>query len=215
MQAIAFEMNQAETAFLTPRAEPNLFGLRWFTPTVEVDLCGHATLASAHILWTTGLVKGHAPIRFETRSEILSAEFESGRIVLDFPSESPDPADLPIDAPFAEGAVFVGQNRMDWFIEYEHASQIRDFQPDFPLIASMGKRGLIVTAPADDGVQDFISRFFAPQSGVPEDPVTGSAHCGLAPYWAHRLGKDELSGYQASQRGGVVGVKVCGDLACL
>lgn len=201
MQRIAMEMNQAETAFVLPDLT-----LRWFTPTVEVDLCGHATLASAHVLWERGAA---GTLRFSTRSGVLTAERANAGIVLDFPSEAPQEASLPHALPSFGEPVWTGKNRMDWFVQVGDEDALRTVEPDFASIAALGMRGLIVTAAGKD--VDFVSRCFFPQSGVQEDPVTGSAHCALAPFWAERLGKAAMTGYQASRRGGTVGVALNGD----
>ena len=198
MQRVGFEMNQAETAFVWPIEGG--FSLRWFTPTVEVDLCGHATLAAASILGT--------PARFLTRSGWLTAEGRGEEIVLDFPAEPAEPWDAPFDIPTA---VWKGRNRMDWFVILESEQAVRDYEPDFEHIQRQGMRGLCITAPASMANVDFVSRFFAPQSGVPEDSVTGSMHCGLACLWADRLDRTAMVGYQASKRGGLVGVELFGD----
>lgn len=208
MQKVAAEMKHAETAFLVPKGDD--YQLRWFTPAVEVDLCGHATLASAHALFE----RGHArdEIRFHTRSGVLVATRREEGIELDFPSEGPVEASLPhpIRSLGAE-PVWTGKNRMDWFVQLPTADDIRAIQPDFAEINSLGLRGLIVTAQDASGEYDFVSRGFFPQAGIDEDPVTGSAHCAFAPFWAERLGKTTLTGYQASERGGVVGVELVGD----
>lgn len=206
MQSVAAEMRHAETAFLLRVGDG--FGLRWFTPTTEVDLCGHATLASAHVLWETGRVNRDEPIRFQTRSGILTARFDQ-RIVLDFPSIGPSNAQLPHPVAGLQ-PLWTGTNQMDWFIEIASELELRHYQPDFTEIESLGLRGLIVTA-ASPHEFDFVSRFFAPQSGVPEDPVTGSAHCCLAPYWSGKLDKTKMIAHQASARGGVVGVELKGQ----
>lgn len=201
MQRIAMEMNQAETAFVLPDLT-----LRWLTPTVEVDLCGHATLATAHVLWQRG---ASGTLRFSTRSGILAAEKSGDSIVLDFPAEVPSAAPLPHVLPFLGEVLWTGRNRMDWFVQVADEDALRSIEPDMATIAALGMRGLMVTAASSE--VDFVSRCFFPQSGVPEDPVTGSAHCALAPFWAERLGRTEMSGYQASRRGGTVGVEVVGD----
>lgn len=200
MQRIAGEVNQAETAFLWPI--DGGWSLRWFTPTVEVDLCGHATLAAASVVGT--------PARFSTRSGWLTAEASGEAIALNFPVE---PVEA-YDAPF-EGGVWKGRNRMDWFLILESEQAVRDYNPDFAEIEGKGMRGLCVTAQASTPGIDFVSRFFAPQSGVPEDSVTGSAHCGLAHLWSGRLQRTRLRGYQASARGGFVGVECMGDRVVL
>ena len=197
MQRIAMEMNQAETAFVLPGLT-----LRWFTPTVEVDLCGHATLAAAHVFWERG---AEGVLRFKTRSGVLAAERRADGILLDFPAEPPIAAPVPL---FPD-ALWTGRNRMDWFVQLSDEAAVRGLKPDFAVIAALGMRGLIVTARGSE--TDFVSRCFYPQSGVDEDPVTGSAHCALAPFWAERLGKTEMVGYQASRRGGAVSVSLRGD----
>jgi PhzF family phenazine biosynthesis protein len=216
MQAVAGEMNLSETAFLVPRGDD--FDLRWFTPAVEVDLCGHATLASAHVLWETGRLAPAAVARFHTRSGLLTATRGGDRIELDFPAKRVTPADPPPDLLRALGAEprFVGSNRMDFLVELDAERTVRDLAPDLTLLGQVPCRGVIATARADAGTAaDFVSRFFAPQSGVPEDPVTGSAHCALGPYWRERLGKDELAGHQVSKRGGVVAVRCAGERVIL
>ena len=196
MAQIAMEMNQAETAFVTSSSE-GVYGLRWLTPTVEVDLCGHATLAAAHALWEDG---AEGELRFETRSGILTATQDDDTVALDFPVEPP----LAQAVPMFPKAVWTGRNRMDWFVQLDSERAVREFVPDLRAIANLGMRGLIVTAEAE--ATDFVSRCFFPQSGVNEDPVTGSAHCALAPFWAERLGKEAMTGEQASRRGGRVDV---------
>ena len=212
MQAVAAEMNLAETAFVHPLEDG--FSLRWFTPTVEVDLCGHATLATAHALWQTGRLAAGSDARFQTRSGVLTATRRDGLIELDFPATPPDPApafrDGLADALGIE-PTWTGRSIFDLMAVVESAARVRALRPDLGKVESLPARGLIVTAESDDGVHDFISRFFAPQSGVPEDPVTGSAHCALAPYWAGRTGSARLLGYQASLRGGTVRVEVVGS----
>ena len=208
MQGLAEEMNLSETAFLTPGEER--CGLRWFTPSTEVDLCGHATLAAAHTLWETGAVDSGAAIAFDTRSGTLTAERAGDWIELDFPATPARDAECNIDLERALGTapLYVGKSTFDFLAELPSEQAVRDVTPDFAAIGRAAARGLIITAPAAANDYDFVSRFFAPQSGVAEDPVTGSAHCCLAPYWARRLGKDELVGYQASARGGTVRVRV-------
>ena len=217
MQQVAREMNLSETAFLQERADGS-YDLRWFTPSVEVDLCGHATLAAAHILWQTGRLAPDATARFHTRSGLLTATTQNGWITMDFPEESPQAHPLPDGLRTALGAeiLWSGRNRMDWFVRIATADAVRTLQPDLSTIGTFTDvRGIIVTAPADTDDLDFISRFFAPAAGVPEDPVTGSAHCALGPYWHGELGRNTIVGYQASQRGGTVRVHVQGDRVLL
>ncbi|MBM9467124.1 PhzF family phenazine biosynthesis protein [Nakamurella leprariae] len=214
MAAIAMELHQAETAFVSPLADGTV-SLRWFTPTVEVDLCGHATLAAAHVLREhpqAGWAFDRDEIKFATRSGVLIARPDGDVLELDFPDEAPEPAELPGPLPFPGGAVWTGRNRMDWFVQLADEAQVRALAPDPAAVAALGLRGLVVTAVADrGGPADFVSRCFYPQTGVPEDPVTGSAHCGLAPFWADRLGRTELVGFQASRRGGTVAVRLAVD----
>lgn len=209
MQSVAAEMRHAETAFLVP-VGPGEWGLRWFTPTVEVDLCGHATLASAHVFFTLGPAAEDASIRFHTRSGVLTAGRDGDRTILDFPSEKPEPCRIPAALDLPCRTTWTGKNRMDWFVALPSSNDVVSYQPDFEQIRALGMRGLILTAEGDNSVHDFVSRFFAPQSGVDEDPVTGSAHCALGPFWAERLGKTRLRGYQASARGGEVEVDASG-----
>jgi PhzF family phenazine biosynthesis protein len=207
MQAIAAEMNLSETAFVRPLGLD--YELRWFTPAVEVDLCGHATLASAHVLWPEGLVRQNDPIRFSTRSGILTAAHNGGHIELDFPAIRATEASPPSELIDALGVVpsFVGRSKFDYLVVVETAKEVRTVCPDFGKLASVEVRGTIVTSMSDDSRFDFISRFFAPAAGVNEDPVTGSAHCCLGPFWKEKLGKETMIAYQASARGGVV--RVC------
>ena len=208
MQQVASEMNLSETAFLVEQDDG--YNLRWFTPAAEVDLCGHATLASAHILWEQGLLQADRTARFHTRSGLLSAVRKNSWIEMDFPAEPEKPADFPEDVfeAFGANALYVGKNRFDFLLEFESAATIHKMTPNFSLLSTIPGRGFMVTSHSDEDRYDFISRFFAPAFGINEDPVTGSAHCCLGPYWAEKLGKNELTGYQASARGGVVGVRV-------
>jgi PhzF family phenazine biosynthesis protein len=211
MQNVGREMNLSETAFIRPIVGG--FSLRWFTPAVEVDLCGHATLASAHALWESGKAEGTAPIRFHTRSGWLTAVQRGPTIELDFPAKAAAPAEPPAKLAEALGAtaIWSGANRMDWLVVLDSERTVRGLRPDFACLAALPVRGVIVTAKSDSPEFDFISRFFAPQSGIPEDPVTGSSHCALGPFWAERLRKSELRGFQASARGGVVQVRIAGE----
>lgn len=215
MQRVGMEVHQAETAFVWPLGGGR-FGLRWFTPTVEVDLCGHATLASAFALWHAGRVPPTEAIRFETKSgELVCTRLDDGRIELDFPAETPHAESDAAVAALVPGATFLGANRMDWFAELPTEADVLAYQPDFAAIDALGMRGLLLTARAEREGVDFVSRFFAPQSGVDEDFVTGSAHCALAPYWAEKLGRTALTGFQASSRGGFVGVELRGERVAL
>jgi PhzF family phenazine biosynthesis protein len=211
MQSVALEMNLSETAFLVK--ENDGFRLRWFTPTVEIELCGHATLAGAHVLWEAGILPPDRQARFHTVSGLLTADRKGEWIELDFPAEPIGPLDDPPDLTKALGVTptFVGRNRFDYYAEIESDQTLRDMTPDFALIEKLPVRGLGVTARSASPDYDFVSRFFGPQSGVAEDPVTGSAHCALGPYWGAKLNKPELIGFQASARGGIVRVRVEGD----
>src|SRR3984957_5441039 len=211
MQHVAREMNLSETAFLVERWDG--YDLRWFTPTVEVDLCGHATLASAHVLWESGRLLPTEQARFHTRSGRLTAERDGTWIELDFPArpevEAPEPPGL-ADALGAK-LLYVGKNVFDYLVEEGSEAVLRDLPPDYSALTSLPVRGVMVTTRAEGKEFDFVSRFFAPGSGVNEDPVTGSAHCCLAPFWASRLGKTELTAYQASTRGGVLKLRLSGE----
>ena len=215
LQAVAAEMNLSETAFLTKTDDG--FRLRWFTPKVEVALCGHATLASAHVLWQTGHAARGEAIRFHTQSGVLTATRSGDDIELDFPVVAEEPAPPPDHLAGALGAPFryVGRNRFDYLIEVESETTLRKLAPDFALLAKLPVRGVIATSRSTDPAFDFVSRFFAPASGVNEDPVTGSAHCCLASFWRTRLHKDTFRAYQASPRGGVVHLRIAGDRVSL
>jgi PhzF family phenazine biosynthesis protein len=208
MQQVAGEMNLSETAFLHP--VDGGWGLRWFTPQVEVDLCGHATLASAHALWETGRLTQGTTARFHTRSGLLTAQQAGAEIVMDFPAKPAAPAPAPEGLAEALGAspCHVLRSSFDYLVQLASPDVVRALQPDLGRLVQLPARGIIVTAPSDRPEHDFISRFFAPAAGVNEDPVTGSAHCTLGPYWAARLGKTQLTGYQASRRGGVVRLRI-------
>jgi PhzF family phenazine biosynthesis protein len=211
MQSVAAEMNLSETAFLRRLADG--YQLRWFTPKIEVDLCGHATLASAHALWNAGIVASHEPIRFHTRSGVLTASCDAELIRLDFPAtpavECQPPAAL-LDA-LGVQPIFVAKTSFDRFLVVDSADVVRSLRPDFRRLAAVPNSGVIVTARSDDPRFDFVSRFFAPAAGIDEDPVTGAAHCCLGPYWSQQLGKTNLIGFQASARGGIVYVRVDGN----
>jgi predicted PhzF superfamily epimerase YddE/YHI9 len=211
LQLVGREMNLAETAFLVRRSGTE-FDLRWFTPAVEVDLCGHATLGSAHALWENG----HAPrdrLTFHTRSGPLTATpAGGGSIELDFPVTPATACEPPSGLLEGLGAAgWVGRNRFDYLVEVGSDAELRVLRPDFRRLVALGCRGVIVTARSADPGYDFVSRFFAPGAGIDEDPVTGSAHCCLADHWGKKLGRDEMVAYQASARGGVVRVIRRGD----
>ncbi len=211
MQQVASEMNLSETAFVHPESEG--FRLRWFTPAVEVALCGHATLAAAHALWELGRVPVDRPIPFHTLSGVLTAARKGEVIELDFPLKPATEAPAPEGLAEALGAQIVraGKNQFDWLAEVESEQVLRGLRPDFARLGRLPVRGVIVTSGPSTTECDFVSRFFAPAVGVPEDPVTGLAHCCLADWWGRRLGKTQMTGYQASARGGVVQVRVEGD----
>lgn len=206
MQLVAREMNLSETAFVVRRPDGG-HDLRWFTPAAEVDLCGHATLATAHVLGGHGC--------FHTRSGVLTCRPGTGGLIeMDFPSDPPQKVGAPAgfdEVPVREWA----KGSIKWLAELPDAPAVRQFAPDLPAISALPGQGLIVTAPGDTPGVDFVSRYFAPAVGVPEDPVTGSAHCTLAPYWAERFQRPELVGFQASARGGTVQVRVAGDRVVL
>jgi len=212
MQDVAMEMQQAETAFLLPEGDG--WRLRWFTPEVEENLCGHATLASAHVLFETGRIRPAETARFQTKSGLLTAVREGDSIVLDFPATPAEPYPVLETArkALSIAPLFSGKTRFDLFFEIATEAEVRALAPDFKALEDVPYRGVIVTARADAGSpHDFVSRFFAPGCGVPEDPVTGSAHCALGPYWQGKLGKGDLVGYQASARGGTVRVSCRGE----
>ena len=216
MQRVAAEMNLSETSFITPTA--NGLNLRWFTPGAEVDLCGHATLAGAHVLWETGRLDADQPAVFHTRSGALTCtRDDEGWISMDFPARPATPCDAPAGFLDALGtkAMFIGNNGMDFLVHAPSEETVRSLNPDFRALKAAQARGVIVTAASATAGFDFISRFFAPAVGVDEDPVTGSAHCCLAPYCSERLGRNELIGYQASKRGGNVRVIHAGDRVML
>lgn len=219
MQDVAREMNLSETAFLHREgdAASGTFRLRWFTPGVEVDLCGHATLAASHVLWSEGHLHGDAPARFQTRSGLLTADRRDGWITLDFPATPvlPSPDRAADVAAMAEAVGMpvtdAGRSRFDWLVDVGSEQAVRALVPDMAKLAAFPVRGLIVTGRASTPGFDFVSRFFAPRVGIDEDPVCGSAHCCLGPYWGERLGKTDLVAYQASPRGGVLRVGLRGD----
>ncbi len=216
MQAVAAEMNLSETAFLL--REVGIYNLRWFTPAVEVDLCGHATLASAHVLWEAGYLEPHEQARFETRSGQLTADAAGGGwIELYFPAPPPAPADalpgllaaLGLDGDRNRAEVL--RSKFDYLVRVENEEQVRSARPDHAALRVLPVRGVILTAPGSSAGADFVSRFFTPGSGIDEDPVTGSAHCALAPYWAAELGKSDFTARQLSARGGVLRLRLLGE----
>jgi PhzF family phenazine biosynthesis protein len=215
LHCVAREMNQSETAFVVKRQQ--VFDLRWFTPTIEVNLCGHATLAAAEVLWDEGLAKRDEEIRFSTRSGILRAVCRGDRIELDFPLTPEEAAEAAPGLAEALGVlpIYVGKSQFDFLIEVESEAVLRSVSPDFKRLATVPARGIIVTSRSANDEFDFVSRFFAPASGIDEDPVTGSAHCCLGAFWRKRLKKSEFLAYQASARGGVVSVRVTEDRAFL
>jgi predicted PhzF superfamily epimerase YddE/YHI9 len=211
LQNVAMEMNLSETAFLVKEGDD--YGLRWFTPKVEVALCGHATLASAHVLWSEGYASTAEGIRFHTKSGPLKAARKAPWIELDFPVKPPTESSPPTGLLEAleTSARYVGRNQFDYLVELESEDEVRRLAPDFARLSCLEVRGVIVTSRSSTPQYDFVSRFFAPRAGVNEDPVTGSAHCCLGPYWQGRLGKSEFTAFQASARGGMVRVRVVGD----
>jgi len=214
MQSIAFELGIAETAYLTPSDDPTTFGLRWFSPAVEIDLCGHATLASAHALREGRAVDGTEPLTFHTRSGPLRAAFAEDRIELDFPADPVVPGPLP--AALVEqwpGAVVTsGETGFFTFVALSSAEAVRTYQPDLPAIASTGAKALLLTAAgAPDSGADYVLRVFGPSVGIDEDPATGSAQCSAGPYWAAQLGREELVAHQLSRRGATLYVRPDGE----
>jgi PhzF family phenazine biosynthesis protein len=209
MRNVAREMNLSETAFLYP--ENGGYRLRWLTPAVEVDLCGHATLASAHVLWEDGHIEKDAEARFHTRSGLLTCRRHGEWIEMNFPVKRAEKAEAPPQLAEALGAhlLYTGRNQFDYLVEVQDEEALRGLTPNHHLLGQLPVRGVIVTCRGKE--YDFVSRFFAPGSGIDEDPVTGSAHTALAPHWAERLRKKEMTGYQASERGGVVKVRVDGE----
>jgi len=212
LRHVAREMNLSDTAFLVRR--DGEFDLRWLTPTVEVDLCGHATLASAHVLWEDGHLPADAQARFHTRSGLLTANRRGEWIELNFPVMEAVAAEPPSSLLLALGVtapVSVTKNVFDYLVEVECETELRALRPDHASLRRIPVRGVIVTARCASPAFDFVSRFFAPGSGIDEDPVTGSAHTALGPYWGRKLGKTEMTAYQASARGGVVRLRLDGD----
>lgn len=215
MQSVAAEMNLSETAFV--RQLDQDYELRWFTPACEVDLCGHATLATAHALWWAGVVTDAGPLRFQTRSGLLTCQRNGEFIELDFPATPPEPVDVPSGLAEAMGVrpVFVGRSRFDYLVAVATETEVREARPDYPVLGRFPVRGVILTAPSDDPAFDFVSRFFAPAVGIDEDPVCGSAHCALAPYWGERFGKRELMARQVSVREGLLRLRWIDDRVIL
>ena len=219
MQNVGAEMNLAETAFVVPRQEEGHYDLRWFTPAIEIPLCGHATLASAHALWETGRLAETSEARFHTMSGELICRRAGKLIEMDFPALIALAAELPSAAVQALGITpknVVCHRRKDgsdgnFLIELESETAVRSVQPDFSLLRKAGNVGFIITGRGGESGYDFVSRYFACYAGIDEDPVTGSAHCMLTPYWANVLGKTEMKAYQASKRGGQLQVRLAGD----
>lgn len=215
MKNVAQEMNLSETAFLL-RNEKG-YGLRWFTPLVEVDLCGHATLASAHVLWEQNICSSSEPISFSTRSGILTARKNGDWIALDLPCISNEPVRPPpalLEALKVVPVCVRRKGQSDFLVEVDSESTLRSLSPDMTILKRLAK-GVVITCRSESQDFDFLSRFFAPQEGIDEDPVTGSAHCCLGPYWKEKLGKNEFTAFQASARGGLLKVKVVGDRVML
>lgn len=208
MRNVAGEMNLSETAFLVKHDDG--FNLRWFSPKREVDLCGHATLASAHVLWETGILPSDKEARFFTKSGLLTAVRKNDFIELNFPSEEDRETSAPKE--LIEGLKvlpkYTGKNRMDYIVEVGYEEVVRTLNPDFELLKKLDARGVIVTSISNTPGIDFVSRFFAPTYGISEDPVTGSAHCCLGPYWKRKLSRNEFNAFQASERGGFLKVRV-------
>ena len=215
MKLVAREMNLSETAFLHPIEGG--FSLRWLTPAVEVKLCGHATLASAFTLWETGVLKPNEAARFQTLSGWLTCRSEGEWIAMDFPAKSCEPCAAPTGLAEALGCELIacGLNGMDYLVEVANETVLRGLKPNFTALSVLPVRGVIVTCRSESPEHDFLSRFFAPAAGVNEDPVTGSAHCALGPYWQAKLGKADFTAYQASERGGIVKLSVQGERVLL
>ncbi|WP_340819494.1 PhzF family phenazine biosynthesis protein [Methanolobus sp. WCC4] len=215
MQTVAREMNLSETAFLYPDGKG--YNLRWFAPDTEVDLCGHATLASAHILWEKDFADKKDVLEFHTKSGTLTASLKDGWIELDFPALLEEESEIPEGLSEALGIepVYVGRSVFDYIIEVCSEEELRAIDPDLTRLSTITTRGFSVTALSSSDEYDFVSRLFAPAIGIPEDPVTGSAHCCLGPYWMKKLGKNSFTAYQASTRGGVVRVQVKRDRVLL
>ena len=223
MQSVAFELGIAETAFVTPTEDPVAFGLRWFTPTVEVDLCGHATLAAAHALRAGAIVDGTDALTFDTRSGALSASFDGDLVALDFPADPVRPSPLPeaLAGQWDGAVVETGHTPFFDFVVLSSADAVRNYEPDLATIAATGANALLLTAAGDvgavradrDGRADYVLRVFGPNVGIPEDPATGSAQCSAGPYWSQALGRDgdTLVARQLSPRGAVLYVRAAGE----
>jgi PhzF family phenazine biosynthesis protein len=211
MQNVAREMNVAETAFLVPNDDS--YHLRWFTPAVEVKLCGHATLASAHVLWQDAYLAVGKQARFSTLSGTLTADQRGDWIEMDFPATREERADAPPGLLEALGvkSAYVGRSKFDYLVQVDSEEIVRGLNPDHTVLKKLPVRGVIVTARSSAPDFDFVSRFFAPGSGIDEDPATGSAHCCLGPFWTKHLGKSEFTAFQASPRGAVLRVRVDGE----
>ncbi len=215
MQSIAKEMNLPVTAFIN--RFKNDFYLRWFTPSTEIPICGHGTLASSYYLWEKGFVKKEKPILYHTKSGVLKAQFIDGWVQLEFPSileEKTIAPDLLLRALGVE-PIYVGENKLDYLVEVASENIVRNLKPSIDLIAQLPVRGVIVTSHSNSNEFDFVSRFFSPAQGLSEDYVTGSAHCCLGPYWKSKLQKSDFTAYQASERGGILKVKVIDDKVLL
>lgn len=211
MQAVGKEMNLSETAFLLQEGDG--FSLRWFTPSMEIDLCGHATLASAHTLWENGYLDKDKEAKFYTKSGLLTAKYQDGWIRLNFPARSEEACEMPPELKEALGVqpIYSGKNGKNYLVEVESEEEVRKLAPNFAKLLKVDMHGVIVTSRASSESYDFISRFFAPEAGVFEDPVTGSAHCCLAVYWSKKLDKNSFNAYQASERGGALKVTLDGE----
>jgi predicted PhzF superfamily epimerase YddE/YHI9 len=210
MQSIAFELGIAETAYLTPSDDPTTFGLRWFSPAVEIDLCGHATLASAHALRERGIVDDRARLTFHTRSGPLCAAFDGDTIELDFPADPVIPGPMPasVEGQWPGAVVASGHTDFFTFVVLDSAEAVRSYEPDLAAVASTGSRALLLTAAAPQGSgADYVLRVFGPNVGIDEDPATGSAQCSAGPYWAAELGRDDLVAHQLSRRGATLYVR--------
>jgi predicted PhzF superfamily epimerase YddE/YHI9 len=209
MQQVGAELHQAATAFVWPAGSNGAYGLRWFTATSELTLCGHGTLAAAHALWERG--DGADRLAFRTPGGPLAARRQGSRVGLAFPAIPPRQVDPPAGLPAALGGAeprWVGSNDLDLFVELGSEDEVRSLRPDQEGLARLDTRGVVVTAEASDPTAAFVSRYFAPRIGIPEDHATGSAHCGLGPFWAERFGRTDLTGLQLSPRGGVIEVRM-------